>query len=244
MVATMRFVVQAGRGWLSRSLASIPVAVESENLYVHLFTFKRLINPDRSDLALPEYLLRWKNTLFVPLVATVASGSLLVVHVASYSWNNPRQTITEDDGSASLASNGGETHSRLDQFGYKIIQHARNHGGLVIFAFEIARLMGCLALFSMSLATLLDFGHSDHKGLMIDWGRVFLVDNLPQIAMAGTFVSFVIMITNIPYNMLTNRTAVYFLPCYNFSRSEQLEPICVVSQLFCSVGRICCLRLS
>ena len=157
----------------------------------------------------------------------MASGSLLVVHAASYSWNNSLRTITEDIGSASLASNG-ETRSRLNQFGHKVIQHARNHGGLVIFGFEIARLVGCLTLFSLSLATLLDSRNSTHQGLMLEWDRNFLVDNLPRIAMAGTFVSF-IMITDIPYNILTKRIAVYFLPCYNSSHSEQLEAICVVS---------------
>ena len=187
-----------------------------------MFIFKRFINPER------KHLLRWKNTLFVPLVATVASGSLLVVRVISYSWNNSQRTTIEDTGSASLASNG-EAHSRLNRFGHKVIHHARNHGGLVIFGFEIARLVGCLTLFSLSLATLLlNSEHSVHQGLMLDWDRIFSVDNLPQIAMTGTFVSF-IMITNIPYNMLTRCTAVYFLPCYNFSRSERLEPNCVVS---------------
>jgi hypothetical protein len=161
-------------------------------------------------------------SILFPLVVTVASGCSLVVHVISYSWNNSQWVITEDTGAASLAPNR-EAHSRLNQFRHKVIQHARNHGGLVIFGFKIARLVGCLTLFSLSLATLLlNSEHSAHQGLMLSWDGFFSVDNLPQIAMTGTFVS--IMITDIPYNMLTKRTAVYFLPCYNFSRSEQLEP--------------------
>ena len=99
----------------------------------------------------------------------------------------------------------------MNQFGHKVIQHARNHGGLVIFGFKIARLVGCLILFSLSLVTLLlDSEHLAHQGLVLDWDRIFSVDNLPQIAMTGTFVS-IIMITNILYDMLTKRTAVYFL---------------------------------
>ncbi|KAF8803433.1 multidrug resistance-associated ABC transporter [Phlegmacium glaucopus] len=156
MVATTRFVVQAGPDWFSRPLASM----ESENL--------------------------WKDTLLIPLITAVVSGTLLVAHALSYSWNNSRWNTAEDTCSTSVATN---EESRSTRFGHKINQQTRNHGGLIIFAFKIARLMGCLALFALSLATLLLHpGRSTHQGLILDRDRVFLVDNLSQVAMAVTFL--------------------------------------------------------
>ena len=132
-------------------------------------------------------LFRWKNTLLIPLIAAAASGTLLVAHAISYSWNKSRRNTTEDARSLSVAVT---EESRSKRFGHKINQHTRNHGGPVIFAFKIARLVGCLALFSLSLATLLLHpGRSTHQGLILDWDTIFLVANLPQIAMAVTFVS-------------------------------------------------------
>lgn len=81
-----------------------------------------------------------------------------------------------------------EAHSNW--FGRKIVQHAHSHGGPVIFGFKIARLIGCLTLFSLSLATLLLRSvDSTHRELMWDWDKVFLLDNLSQIAISATFVS-------------------------------------------------------
>ena len=81
--------------------------------------------------------------------------------------------------------------ARLNRFGRKVTQH----GGPVIFGFKIARLIGCLALFSLSLTTaLLGSVDSTHQEVMWDWGRTLV--NLPQLAMALTFVR---IITNLPY---------------------------------------------
>lgn len=144
----------------------------------------------------------------------MASGTLLVVQAVLYSWNNSRQNTTEE---TSVAES---EEARSNRFGRKIAQH----GGPVIFGFKIARLIGCLTLFSLSFATLfLDSGRPSHQGLVLDWDRLFLVDNLPQIAMIITFVSLIAI--NLPYNMLRRRIVVYFLPCYDFSCSEQLESI-------------------
>ncbi|KAF8803435.1 multidrug resistance-associated ABC transporter [Phlegmacium glaucopus] len=161
MVAMTRFVVQPGQefqDWLSRPLAFM----ESETL--------------------------WKNTLLIPLITAVVSGTLLVVHALSYSWNNSRRNTAEDTCSTSVAANKASRSKRL-KFENKVIRHTRNHGGLIIFAFKTARLMGCLALFALSLATLLlQHGYTTHQGLILDWDRTFLMDNLPQVAMAVTFL--------------------------------------------------------
>ena len=120
---------------------------------------------------------RWKDTLFIPSTAAVVSGVLLIAHVISCSFDNPRRDAIEE-----VVVADEETHS--NRFGLKIIQHAHSHGGPVIFGFKIARLIGCLTLFSLSLATLLLRSvDSTHQELM--WNR----DNLSQIAMSTTFVS-------------------------------------------------------
>ena len=123
-------------------------------------------------------MLRWKDTLFIPSIAALASGILLIAHVISCFLDNPRQDATEE---VLVAVN---EESRSNRFGRKIIQHAHSHGGPVIFSFKIARLIGCLTLFSLSLATLLLRSvDSTHQELMWNW------DNLSQIAMSTTFVS-------------------------------------------------------
>lgn len=106
----------------------------------------------------------------------MASGILLIAHVISCSFDNARQDATEE----ALVAVNEETRSNW--FGRKIIQRAHSHGGPVIFGFKIARLIGCLTLFSLSLATL--FQHAGDLEL-----EVFLLDNLPQTAMYLTFVS-------------------------------------------------------
>ena len=116
----------------------------------------------------------------------MASGILLIAHVISCSLDNPRQDASEE----ALVAVNEETRSNW--FGRRIIQHAHSHGGPVIFGFKIARLIGCLTLFSLSVVTLfLRSGDSTYKELMRDWGKleVFLLHNLPQIAMSATFVS-------------------------------------------------------
>ena len=106
----------------------------------------------------------------------MASGILLIAHVISCSLDDARQDATEE----ALVVVNEETRSNW--FGRKIIQRAHCHGGPVIFGFKIARLIGCLTLFSISIATLLLC--AGDSGL-----EVFLLDNLPQTAMYLTFVS-------------------------------------------------------
>jgi hypothetical protein len=127
---------------------------------------------------------RWKDTLLIPSIAAVASGILLIAHVILCSLNNQRRDATEEV----LVSVNQETRSHW--FGRRIIRHLHNHGGPIIFGFKIARFIGCLTLFSLSLATLLLRSvHSTYQELMWDWDKVLLLDNLPQIAMSATFVS-------------------------------------------------------
>lgn len=121
----------------------------------------------------------------------MASGIIFIAHATLFSWRHSRRDVTEE----TLVVANEETH--LNWFGRKITQHTRNHGGLVIFGFKIARLIGCLTLFSLSLATLflgpIDSTHQELHYIW-DWDRIFLVDNLPQIAMAITFVGIIIII--------------------------------------------------
>ena len=87
---------------------------------------------------------RWKDTLLIPSFMAVASGILLIAHFISCSFDSLQQDATEE---VLLAVN---EETRLNWFGCKIIQHVHSNGGPVIFGFKIARLTGCLTLFSLS----------------------------------------------------------------------------------------------
>ena len=114
----------------------------------------------------------------------MASGILFLAHVISCSLDNPRRDTTAEDVLVTV-----NERTRSSWFGRKIIQHAHSHGGPVIFGFKIARLIGCLILFSLSLATLLLRAvDSTYQELMWDWDKV-LFNNLPQITISATFVS-------------------------------------------------------
>ena len=122
--------------------------------------------------------------MLIPSITAVASGILLIAHVIFCSFNNQRRDAIEE------VSGPVNEETRSHWFGRKIIQHVHSHGGPIIFGFKIARFIGCLTLFSLSLATLLlRSAHSTYRELMWDWDKVLLLDNLPQIAMAATFVS-------------------------------------------------------
>ena len=147
----------------------------------------------------------------------MASASLLITHAILYFCNISRRNIAEEACSTFVPANE-ETHS--NRFVRKINHHAHNHGGPIIFGFKIARLIGCITLFSLSLAALLDVGQPIHQELFLD--------HLPQIAMPVTFVS--LIITKFLY-VLTRptRTVPQFRPCYNVSHLQQLQPICHTS---------------
>ena len=116
----------------------------------------------------------------------MASGILLIAQVILYSLDNTRQDAAEE----TLVAVNEETRSNW--FDRKIIPHVHNHGGPVIFGFKIARLIGCLALLCLSLATLfLHSGDSIYWELLWDWDKieVVLFNNLPQVAISATFVS-------------------------------------------------------
>ena len=170
----------------------------------------------------------------------MASGILLIAHVILYSLDNTRQDATEE----TLVALAVDEETRSNWFGRKIIPHVHSHGGPVIFGFKIARLIGCLTLLSLSLATfLLHSGDPTYGELMWDWDKfeVILLNNLPQIAISATFVSHY---ENLSNNVLTRHKVVYLLPCYHFFRSEHVEPICDAPQQFCFIHNTCCLRLS
>ena len=151
-----------------------------------MFIFKTTTTCNR--LRITEHLRRWKDTLLIPSIAAMASGILLIAHVILYSLDATRQDATEE----TLVALAVDEETRSNWFGRKIIPHVHNHGGPVIFGFKIARLIACLTLLSLSLATLfLHSGVSTSWELLWDWDKieVVLFNNLPQIAISATFVS-------------------------------------------------------
>ncbi|KAF8157953.1 multidrug resistance-associated ABC transporter [Crassisporium funariophilum] len=125
----------------------------------------------------------WLDTLVVPFFAGICSAVLLFTHVVVHSWYRSRRTAL----ATALKSEIVSEEPRLPgRFAYEIEQHTKDHGGLVIYCFTVARLVGCLALFSLSLASLI-LKHGGSRRGDIKWDGVFSVESLPELSMVATF---------------------------------------------------------
>jgi hypothetical protein len=125
---------------------------------------------------------RWKNTLLIPLIATLISGVLLFVQVVLRVWSRSRRVRSSNLLKPIEVSNEDEaTHTTVG----KLKKFSISQGGLVIFAFSVARFLCCLSLFSLSLVGIV-IQKRAHRDL--EWGGIFRGANLQQFSVAITFV--------------------------------------------------------
>ena len=118
----------------------------------------------------------------MPLIATLSSA-LLLISQALYRrlfQNAPEliskpTAVTNEGGDAAASGIFAKTKALADL-----------HGGLVIYSFKVARVLGCVVLFGLSAVGPLmrEGGPKDLK-----WDDVFSVEAYPEIALALTFVS-------------------------------------------------------
>lgn len=115
----------------------------------------------------------------VPAYLSAASAVILILHVILLS--NPAKKIyrrllpksrhSESEPSATDLSQGIYPASFFGQ----VKEHISLHGGVVIFTFKVLRLVGCLALLGVSLATLIleETGKIDDMlyGITGKWGK-------------------------------------------------------------------------
>lgn len=124
--------------------------------------------------------LRWKNTLLIPLIATLISGGSLFIRVALRLWSRsrraqnvlkPREALSEDEAEQTMVG--------------RLKKYSKSRGGFVIFAFKTARLLCCLALFSVSLLTIV-VEERGHRNLELT--GIFEGVKVSELAVAITFV--------------------------------------------------------
>lgn len=101
----------------------------------------------------------WHASLVVPAYLSAASAVILILHIVVRS--KPIKTLytrlipnSHTTGSRSSTPDPGQGIHPASFFG-QVKEHMSTHGGWVIFAYKVSRLVGCLVLLGLSLATLI-----------------------------------------------------------------------------------------
>lgn len=123
----------------------------------------------------PDAKLSWQNSILFPTYASAASAGLLILYGL---YLQLRRIVTPQH------SDITPRHTHQGLFA-RTKGHVARHGGPVIFAFEIVRLIGCATLVFLSLA--LTLSESDPK----PEGGIFSrsLDDIASIALSLSFVS-------------------------------------------------------
>jgi len=115
----------------------------------------------------------------IPLLATLVSGGTLLLQLAIGAWRRSRHSQVDDE-----TVKASDNASEAGLIG-KLKAYTAAHGGVVITTFKIARLLGNLALFALSLVSI--FSGSENQQL--EWGTVLDGRHLPGVGLAITYVS-------------------------------------------------------
>lgn len=117
------------------------------------------------------------DTLVVPSLVAIVSVAILGF---MFLLSVLRKMIgsKSDDQSTDLPNGAGQG---------RVIKHIKHLGGPTIIAFQVIRLISCLALFGLSLYTTLST--SDNGEVSRRWR----VQDLPQIAVCATYVSILLI---------------------------------------------------
>lgn len=126
-------------------------------------------------------LFRWKQLLLIPLLATLLSAVILLVQVLHRRFFSDKETSPEVKSAVTTDASVDSASGIVA----RIREHANTHGGLTIYAFKIARLLGCLALFSLSLVGILAKKNGPRN---LGWDVIFHAEGLPDAAVTITFV--------------------------------------------------------
>lgn len=121
-------------------------------------------------------MVRFNDTLFIPVTAALLSASALFVHVIT--------RLRKQEEQPDFELNGEDDETRRKPFSAKVKEHARAHGGAVVYLFKVLRLFGCLDLVAISVATFV----LRHKGVHhLQWPEVAR-EHWPDVAIIGTYV--------------------------------------------------------
>ncbi|KAJ8703097.1 hypothetical protein PTI98_001750 [Pleurotus ostreatus] len=125
----------------------------------------------------------YEDTLLIPAYFAAFSASLLLIHTCYLVVSQLLRSSRPDDD----AQNEIGEQQISSGFAAEVKAHVASHGGLNIFAYKVARLVGCLSLLGLSIATLimdeyemedkqqLDYGYGDQVplgwlGTLAKWG--------------------------------------------------------------------------
>jgi hypothetical protein len=122
-------------------------------------------------------LARFKDTLFIPVAASLLSASALFVHVIT--------RLRKQEEQPEFGLNGEDDETRQKPFSTKVKEHARAHGGAVVYLFKVLRFFGCLDLVALSVATFVLRQKGVHH---LQWAEVAR-EEWPDVAMIATYVS-------------------------------------------------------
>ncbi|KIK08096.1 hypothetical protein K443DRAFT_672979 [Laccaria amethystina LaAM-08-1] len=118
----------------------------------------------------------FKDTLFIPVTASLLSASTLFVHVIT--------RLRKQEEQPEFGLNGEDDETRQKPFSTKVKEHARAHGGAVVYLFKVLRFFGCLDLVALSVATFV----LRHKGVHhLQWAEVAR-EEWPDVAMIATYI--------------------------------------------------------
>ena len=156
---------------------------------------------------------RWRSSLVIPAIASLASVVLLTLQVFAQIRSESRRNASRSGCKALDASDAG------------VKGYIEKQGGLTIFSFKLARLIGSVTLFSLNLLTIL-MESGEERGPEI----------ITLLAVLATYVC-VPNQSRFLYSLYPDKVVYIFLiSCVSYN--QELESPCHAPRYLCSAGRL------
>jgi hypothetical protein len=95
----------------------------------------------------------WGDTLILPAIVAAASAVLLVIHLLwASAWGRKLRAFVFRTSDQAITEPG--TFTQPVGLVTEVKEHVAQHGGVTIFAFKLVRLVACLTLLGLSIASL------------------------------------------------------------------------------------------
>lgn len=119
----------------------------------------------------PYLISLWSDTLIFPAYAAAASAFILILHIILLS--KPLKKLYNRLSPSSEPSVEQTTAIPPTGVVPEFKEHISQHGGPTIFAFKVARFLGCLALLGLSVTSLVidEISKTTDVGIAGKWGK-------------------------------------------------------------------------